>query len=92
MYYLCNPHNPIGKSFTLAELERLAEICLKHDIIIASDDIHCDLMLGNKKHSLITTLSPEIEKNTITMIAGTKAFNMAGNACSVAIIPDKENA
>lgn len=90
MFYLCNPHNPIGKSFSTEELQRLGEICVKHDIIIASDDIHCDLMLSDKKHTLITTLSPEIQKNTITMIAGTKVFNMAGNACSVAIVPDKE--
>ncbi|MGJ3241106.1 MAG: MalY/PatB family protein [Anaerolineae bacterium] len=88
MYYLCNPHNPLGKSFRRDELERLAEICLKHDVLIVSDDIHCDLMLGGTPHTPISTLSPEVEKNSIFMMAGTKTFNMAGIACSVAIIPD----
>lgn len=88
LYYLCNPHNPTGKRYTREELQRLADICLKHDVIIASDDIHCDLMLGDTQHIPIATLSPEIEHNTITMLAGTKTYNMAGLACSVAIIPD----
>lgn len=88
MYHLCSPHNPSGKSFTRDELQRLAEICLKHEVIIVSDEIHCDLMLGDTQHIPIASLSPEIANNTITMIAGTKTFNMAGLACSVAIVPD----
>ncbi|MEM9951782.1 MAG: PatB family C-S lyase [Chloroflexota bacterium] len=90
MYYLCNPHNPVGKAFSIDELERLADICMKHNVLIVSDDIHCDLMLDGKQHTPIATLSPEVEKNSIIMIAGTKTFNMAGIACSVAIIPDEE--
>jgi len=90
LFYLCSPHNPIGKAFTQAELEKLADICLRHNIKIASDDIHSDLMLGNAQHIPIATLSPEIAHNTITMIAGTKTFNMAGLACSAAIIPDDD--
>lgn len=90
LYYLCNPHNPTGTHFTREELQRLAEICLKHDVVIASDDIHCDLMLGGAEYIPIATLSPEIEHNTITMLAGTKTYNMAGLACSVAIVPDPE--
>jgi cystathionine beta-lyase len=50
MYFLCNPHNPVGKSFSKQELQRLAEICIKHNVLVASDDIHCDLMLGDAKH------------------------------------------
>ena len=90
MYYLCSPHNPSGKAYSREDLERLADICLKNNVIIASDDIHCDLMLGNSQHIPIATLSPEIAHNTITMLAGTKTYNMAGLACSVAIIPDDE--
>lgn len=90
LYYLCNPHNPVGKTFSREELEKLADICLKHDVLIASDDIHSDLMLGDNQHIAISALSPEIEKNSIFMIAGTKTFNMAGIACSVAIIPDDD--
>ncbi|MEL6306987.1 MAG: PatB family C-S lyase [Chloroflexota bacterium] len=88
MYYLCSPHNPAGKAFTRAELEKLADICLRHNIRIASDDIHADLLLGDAEHIPIATISPEIAAKTITMIAGTKTYNMAGLACSVAIVQD----
>lgn len=90
LYFMCNPHNPTGRSYRRDELERLAEICLKHDVIIASDEIHSDLMLGENRHIPIASLSPEIANKTITMIAGTKTFSMAGLACSVAIVPDEE--
>lgn len=88
MYFLCSPHNPVGKAFTQAELEQLAEISLRHNIRIASDDIHADLMLDDNEHIPIATLSPEVAAKTITMIAGTKTYNMAGLACSVAIVQD----
>ncbi|MEL6527258.1 MAG: aminotransferase class I/II-fold pyridoxal phosphate-dependent enzyme, partial [Chloroflexota bacterium] len=88
MYYLCSPHNPVGKAFTRSELEKLADICLRHKVRIASDDIHADLMLGDTEHIPIATISPEVAANTITMIAGTKTYNMAGLACSVAIVQD----
>lgn len=90
LYYLCDPHNPAGKVFNQAELEKLAEICLRNNVTIAADAIHCDLLLGESKHIPIASLNPEIAKKTITMIAGTKTFNVPGMPCSVAIIPDEE--
>ncbi|MGB7337431.1 MAG: PatB family C-S lyase [Phototrophicaceae bacterium] len=90
MYYLCNPHNPVGKSFTADELKRLGDICVKHDILIVSDDIHSDLILGDASYTPIASLSKEIEQNSIVLLAGTKTFNMAGIACSVAIIPNDD--
>ncbi len=90
LYYLCNPHNPIGQSFTPEELQRLGEICLEHDIVICADEIHSDLLLGDTAHTPIATLSPELEQQTVTLIAPTKTYNLAGLACSVAIVPNEE--
>lgn len=89
-FLLCNPHNPTGRVFTQGELERMAEICLKHQIAIISDEIHCDLVYSEARHIPIASLSKEIEANTITLIAPSKTFNIAGLECSVAIIPNEE--
>jgi len=88
LFILCNPHNPVGRVFTRDELKRMGEICLRHDVTICSDEIHCDLIFSNQRHIPIASLSPEIEKRTITLIAPSKTFNIAGLDCSVAIIPD----
>lgn len=90
LYYLCNPHNPAGKTYTRAEQERLAEICARHDIIICSDEIHSDLLMGDAEHVPMASLDPEIAKRTITLIAPTKTFNIPGMACSISIIPDDD--
>jgi len=88
LFILCNPHNPIGRVFTRDELERMGEICLRHDVTICSDEIHCDLLFSTQRHVPIASLSPEIEARTITLIAPSKTFNIAGLDCSIAIIPD----
>lgn len=88
LYMLCNPHNPGGKMFNRDELERLAALCLKHDIVLAADEIHCDLVMGDDEHIPIASLSPEVAQNCITMMSHTKSFSMAGMPCSVAIVPD----
>lgn len=75
---LCNPHNPGGTVWTQKELEELGEICVKHNIIIVSDDIHADLVFQNHKYYPIASLSEDIAMQTITCIAPTKTFNMAG--------------
>jgi cysteine-S-conjugate beta-lyase len=90
LYYLCDPHNPTGKVMSKTELEKIAEICLRHNITIAADAIHCDLLLGDSQHIPLVSVNPEIAKNTITMIAGTKTFNVPGMPCSVAIVPNEE--
>jgi cystathionine beta-lyase len=88
LFLLCNPHNPTGQAYTPEELARLADICLKNDIVICSDEIHSELLLGNTRHTPIATLSPEIEARTITLVAPSKTFNTAGLLCGFAIIPD----
>ena len=91
LFMLCNPYNPAGTVFTKEELKKLAEICQKHNIVICSDEIHCDLILDkNKKHIPIASLSQVTEEMTITLLAPSKTFNIAGLGCSVAMIPNAE--
>ena len=91
LFLLCNPHNPAGTVFTKEEQEKLLEICLKNNIVICSDEIHCDLLLDKtKNHLSIATLSPEAAQQTITLLAPSKTFNIAGLGCSMAIIPNDE--
>jgi cystathionine beta-lyase len=88
LFLLCNPQNPTGQVYSWDELSRMAEICQKNDIIICSDEIHSELLLGGSKHTPIATLSPEIAARTITLVAPSKTFNVAGLFCGFAIIPD----
>jgi cystathionine beta-lyase len=90
MFVLCNPHNPVGRVFTRVELERMAEICLRHDLVIISDEIHCDLVYAPNQHIPIASLDPEIARRTVTLMAPSKTFNIAGLECSFAIIPDAQ--
>ncbi len=90
VFVLCNPHNPVGRVFRRDELEQMAETCLEHDLIICSDEIHCDLLFPGYQHLPIATLSPEIAERTITLMAPSKTYNIAGLHCSVAIIENCE--
>jgi len=90
LFILCNPHNPVGRVFRQDELERMAEICLRHGVLICSDEIHCDLLYRGQQHIPIASLSPEIAQNTITLMAPSKTFNIAGLQCSFAIVQNAE--
>ncbi|MGL5721021.1 MAG: MalY/PatB family protein [Brevinema sp.] len=85
---LCNPHNPIGRVWSKDELLRYGEICLKNEVVIISDEIHCDLLYSGQKHYPIASLNKELENNTITCMSGGKTFNMGGMAISFSIIPN----
>lgn len=86
---LSHPHNPVGRAYSRAELTALAALCDRHDLIICSDEIHCELMLDtDKPHVPTATLGPEIAARTITLMAPSKTFNLAGLGCGFAIIPD----
>ena len=85
---LCNPHNPVGRSWKKEELLKYGEICLKNNITIISDEIHCDLLYKGSKHYPIASLSKELEQNTITCMSGGKTFNMGGMAVSFTIVPN----
>lgn len=86
MIIISNPHNPVGRSWTKEELGRLAEICLKNEILILSDEIHCDLVLPGFRHIPLASLSEEIANITVTCIAPSKTFNLAGLSTSSVII------
>lgn len=90
IFMLCNPQNPTGRVFLRDELEKMAEICLRNNVIICSDEIHGDIVFSGNKHIPIASLSPEISAKTISLIAPSKTFNIAGLKASVAIITDEE--
>ena len=85
---LCSPHNPVGRIFTREELKELADICLANDIVICSDEIHNALLLDDAEHVSTATLSEEVARRTVTLMAPSKTFNVPGLGCSFAIIPD----
>jgi len=81
---LCNPHNPSGRVFTRSELEEIAEIADRNQLIVVSDEIHQDLVYDGRRHVPFASLSPEAAARTITLHSATKAFNIAGLRCAVA--------
>ena len=90
IFMLCNPQNPTGRVFSKAELETMAEICLKNNIFICSDEIHSDIVFAPNKHIPIATLSPEVAKRTITLLSPSKTFNIAGLKASYAVITNSD--
>jgi len=89
MLLLCSPHNPVGRAWALEELRQFAEVALRHDLVIGSDDIHAGLILDEgARHTPIATLSPEIASRTITLLAPSKTYNIPGLGCSFAVISD----
>jgi len=90
LFILCNPHNPGGRVWTKAELERLAAICLKYKVLMISDEIHADLTLPSYQHVSLASLSQEVAAYCVTFSSASKTFNMAGLASAYAIIPNPE--
>ena len=90
IFILCNPHNPVGRVFRREELEGMAEICLRHKVVICSDEIHCDLVFPGNRYLPMASLAPEIADQTITLMAPSKTFNLPGLKCSVAIVQNPE--
>jgi len=89
MFILCNPHNPVGRVFTREELRRMAEICLRRGLVICADEIHGDLVYQGHQHVAMASLHPEIEARTITLLAPSKTYNLAGLRCALAVIPNR---
>jgi cystathionine beta-lyase len=90
LFVLCNPHNPTGRVFRQDELMHMAEICLRKRATICTDEIHCDLIYPGYTHIPLASLDHEIAWNTITLMAPSKTFNLAGLKCSYAIIQNPE--
>ena len=90
MFLLCNPHNPVGRVWEEKELEKLNEIIIDNDLILVSDEIHSDFIYQDKNHIPPASLSKEIEQRSITLMAPSKTFNIAGLHTSFAVIPNKK--
>lgn len=90
LFILCSPHNPVGRVFTREELTRMAEICLAHDVLICSDEIHADLVFVGHRHTPIASLAPEVAARTVTYFAPSKTFNLAGLSTSVYVAQDDD--
>ncbi|QZE13800.1 pyridoxal phosphate-dependent aminotransferase [Halosquirtibacter laminarini] len=90
MFVLCNPHNPGGTVWSKKELQAIGDICVRHNIIIVSDEIHSDLILGERKHTPIASISKKISDKTITLMAPSKTFNIAGLATSFVICSNRK--
>ncbi|CDQ21311.1 MalY/PatB family protein [Halobacillus karajensis] len=88
MFILCNPHNPVGRVWSKEELERMMDICLKHDVKVVADEIHADLIYKGNVHIPIASLSKEAANQTITCLSPTKTFNLAGLQASYLVIPN----
>ena len=90
MIILCNPHNPIGRVWTKEELKQLGEICIKNEILIVSDDVHCDLIFPGYKYTSFATITDEFAQNSITCTSTSKTFNLAGLKISNIVIPNQK--
>lgn len=90
VFLLCNPHNPLGRVFTEAEIVKLARFCVAHDLVLVSDEIHCDLIFDESAtpHFSALSLPPDLAKHTITLLAPSKTWNIAGLGYAFAVIPD----
>ena len=89
LFMLCNPHNPVGRAFTRAELETVAAIAERHDLIICSDEIHAGLVLDPAcEHLPIAALDAAVARRCITLMAPSKTYNVPGLGCAFAVIPD----
>jgi cystathionine beta-lyase len=85
---LCNPHNPVGRVWSREELEKIGELCIRYNVIIVSDEIHSDLIFGKHTHIPIASISEELAERTVTCMAPSKTFNIAGLYTSAVIISD----
>lgn len=90
VFLLCNPQNPLGRVFTQKEVTRLAEFCDRHDMILVSDEIHCDLIFDETAtpHFSALSLQGDLLKRTITLLSPSKTWNIAGLGYAIAVIPD----
>lgn len=91
MFILCNPHNPVGRVWTKEELQKLGDICIKHNVKVISDEIHSDIIFSGHKHTPFASISEEFAQNSITCMAPTKTFNIAGLQMSQVVLPNEED-
>lgn len=90
LFLLCNPHNPCGRVWSREELQRMSDICVKNNVLVISDEIHCDMALKGYKHTPFATVSEDAKNYCITFMAASKTFNIAGLKSSYHIIQNEE--
>jgi cystathionine beta-lyase len=89
LFLLCHPHNPVGRAWEADELAAIADFCRRHDLVICSDEIHCDLVLDEgRRHLPMAMLDDDIARRSITLMAPSKSFNVPGLGCAFAVIPE----
>ncbi|MGM9971185.1 MAG: MalY/PatB family protein [Anaeroplasmataceae bacterium] len=88
MMILCNPHNPIGKVWTKEELTKIGNLCLKYNVTLVSDEIHCDIVTPGMEYTSILALSEDIRNNSIVLISASKSFNLAGLQSATVVVPN----
>lgn len=90
LFLLCNPHNPVGRVWSKQELTKLGDICLKHNVVIISDEIHADFVYSGNNHTVLANIKPEFSNIAITCTAPSKTFNIAGLQVSNIFIKNKD--
>lgn len=88
LFILCNPQNPVGRVWTAKELTRMGDICLKHNVLVVSDEIHCDFTYPGFQHTVFANINEAFGQNSITCTAPSKTFNLAGLQVSNIFIPN----
>ncbi|RLJ68157.1 MalY/PatB family protein [Sulfurisoma sediminicola] len=88
LWLLCHPHNPLGRAWHEDELREILRLAEKHDVVVCSDEIHCDLMLEPRRHMPFARLGAAAARRSITLMAPSKTFNVPGLGCAFALIPD----
>ncbi|WP_198305318.1 MalY/PatB family protein [Arcobacter vandammei] len=89
LFILCNPHNPVGRAWSKEELEKMGKLCLKHNVLVISDEIHRDLILNGFSHTAFGSISEDFLQNSITLTSATKSFNIAGLKASNIIVANQ---
>ncbi|HEY3381940.1 MAG TPA: PatB family C-S lyase [Vicinamibacterales bacterium] len=90
MLILCSPHNPVGRVWTRAELTRLGEVCERHNLLVLSDEIHMDLVFDGRRHVPFASIAPNLAARTVTCVAPSKTFNVAGLSMSIVVASNPE--
>jgi cystathionine beta-lyase len=88
LFVLCHPHNPVGRVYSTTDLEKIGDFCLRHNLILCADEIHCDLVYGETPFVSTATISKEIEDISMTMMSASKTYNLPGLSCAYMIIPN----
>jgi cystathionine beta-lyase len=89
MFFLCNPHNPVGRVWPREDLSRVAEICLRNEVIIVADELHGDITYPGHPYTPLASLGSDAARNSITCLSPAKSFNIAGCCSAFTIVPDE---